>query len=781
MLNRPSSFLSDSNPEQSQSELSVDGNPFVRIGILFALFLIPMTVIVGRLSLLQVVSSDEFATGSKTQFKESFEPIRTTDGRILMGATVLARDVPTYRLKMHYRWLEEDADKLWLRRKAYSRMSKAARRDKKQVREVEQNVLAERQQMWRRLSATLGWTDDELKARRLAVQRRVERIVNLVDARKLNRELALERAVQQARAANSVNDGWWETHWKTVERELTTPPKRPRRDSIVIQEELDYHVIAKKIPFDQIAELVSRPELYPGLDFEMVTRRDYPHGSLLAHVVGSRQPTNQGRKSSLLDDLAIVSVANDNSGANNLPDQNAQRVGQSGLEASYNQQLQGRSGLRRIVRNQSGEIVRSEIVREARAGADIELTVIDALQRKVESWLDELVGPNPNASRVTQASHTIQNERTHVPEPVSSTGRRPPGACILAMNVYTGELLVAACAPRFDLQMLVEFDQQKWDAVNNDPRFPMFSRVTQMALPPGSVFKTLTALAGIQEGYLTSETSVDCIGHLYPNNPNKYRCYRFKHWGSGHGPTNLNDAICRSCNVFFFTAAKEMGPGPIIKWSRRLGFGQPTGIDLPNESSGNLPRPRLVDPIQLSDAEPLESAQHRWREGSTLGLAIGQAELTTTPLQIVRMMALVANGGTLVTPHVVGEVRERGSMTAQPIKGQHKKIEISERTLHLVRQGLEHVVASPRGTGKRIRLKQVTIAGKTGTAEVGGNKTDHAWFAGYTPAERPQVAFVVVIENGGSGGANAGPYAKKLVEALVEHEVIVPTASKDKP
>lgn len=771
MFNRPSNFLSDSNPTQSSSDLSVDRNPFVRIGILFALFLIPLTVIGAKLSHLQVVSSDDFYVQDDSQLKESFEPVSTTDGRIVMGGTVLARDVPTYRLKMHYRWLEDNADELWLRRTAYARLNKAARRDKQQVRQIEQQILEERLQMWKRLSSTLGWSTEELTARRKAVQRRVERIVNLVGDRRERKQFTREQQAQRQRLADSASDGWWEAHWATVERELTTPPKRSRRDAIIIQEELAYHVVAKEIAFDRIAELVSRPELYPGLDFEMVTRRDYPQGDLLAHVVGSRQPTNL-TSNSPLDDLGIASdTGGDSLAAGSQQAGNSERIGQSGLEATYDQQLRGHAGLRRIVRNLSGEIVRSEVVRKARAGADVELSLIEPLQRKAEEWLDELVGPNPNAAGVPAL-----NSLTALPVPLAAAKtKRPPGACILAMNVYTGELLVAACAPRFDLQMLVEFDEQKWAAVNSDPRFPMFSRVTQMALPPGSVFKTLTAVAGIEEGYLTPETSIDCIGHLYPDNPNRYRCYTFKRWGRGHGPTDLNDAICRSCNVFFFTAAKEMGPGPIVNWGRRLGFGQPTGIDLPNESAGNLPQPKLTSPIQLTGFNS-ESTRSPWRNGDTLLLAIGQAELTATPLQIMRMMALVANGGTLVTPHAVSEIRERGSMDSLPIRPTKRKVEMSARTLHLVRQGLELVVASPRGTGKGVRLKEVTIAGKTGTAEVGGGKTDHAWFAGYTPVDRPQVAFVVVVENGGSGGANAGPLAKKLVQGLVEHDVIVPTA-----
>ena len=216
-----------------------------------------------------------------------------------------------------------------------------------------------------------------------------------------------------------------------------------------------------------------------------------------------------------------------------------------------------------------------------------------------------------------------------------------------------------------------------------------------------------------------------------------------------------------------------------------MGFGRPTGIDLPNEGSGHVPQPAALQTIRLAGADDATQAERRyseWYPGNTLGLAIGQASLTVTPLQIARLMAAIANDGELVTPTVVRDVRDRASrMSLDLQRGQSSRSAgLSSRTLEYVRAGLEQVIASKRGTGHRtVFSKEVTIAGKTGTAEVGGGRRDNAWFAGYAPAERPQIAFVVVLEHGGSGGRDAGPMAKKIVERATELGLIVPVPAPD--
>jgi penicillin-binding protein 2 len=780
MQNRPTSFLHESNPVDSPSDsLDLDQNPLGRLVVLFVLMIVPLLPITLKLIQLQTSQADEFLAGSRAKVTESFEEIPTTSGRILIGGTVLAEDSATYRLKMHYRWLEEPVDELWLRMKAWSRLNKSDRRNKERVKAAEQEVLAEREQMWKRLTEALELTPEQSRRQRQAVQKRVERIIASVEERqkqKRDGEAAKQRALREGTSGESTLD----RVASTVKTELTTPPKRRRVEPIVVTEEHDYHVIAEDVPFDQVAELVTRPDLYPGLDFELVTRREYPQGAFASHIVGYRQPFSEGEREA--DDSRPLPT-NDDVKVGDF-------VGRTGIELSYDAQLRGRPGRRRIVRNADGEIIRREIVREARPGSDVTLALDENLQRRAEQILDrDVLGKDPilwQPPAEVASTETASLPAPAEPQDDSTVSRRnvyPKGACLIAMNVHTGELLAAAAAPRFDLRLLVDHNEERWQKLQADPRHPMFPRLTKMALPPGSVFKVVTALAALNDPRFDPTATIHCRGFL--DIPKRHRCYH----SHAHFDTTLEDAICRSCNVYFFTAARNMGAAPLVRTAQRMGFGRPTGIDLPGEVSGNLPQLRSDTEITLASLEvPAQgsfdgagtspaTSRPRPERVDPLGLAIGQSTLTVTPLQIVRLMATVANGGKLVTPQVVRQVRQQGNRDRvwESDLPKPQDVGLSERSLHLLRSGLEKVVASPRGTGyRRVRLKSVSIAGKTGTAETGAGRPDHAWFAGYVPAERPQIAFVAVVEHGGSGGVAAGPIAKKLVEELLKQRLIVP-------
>jgi penicillin-binding protein 2 len=297
----------------------------------------------------------------------------------------------------------------------------------------------------------------------------------------------------------------------------------------------------------------------------------------------------------------------------------------------------------------------------------------------------------------------------------------------------------------------------------------MFDRAVQMALPPGSVFKTLTAIALLHSAGYDPRQQFECQGYLHT--PERQRCAIYRRWGMRHGPVTLADALARSCNVYFFHWAEQVGPGPIVDWAERFGFGTPAGIDLPGEVAGHLPTG------DIKKTDPTE-------------LAIGQETLTVTPLQVVRMMAAVANGGKLVTPHVVADaVAEKVSGTKsalategnsnvedlvpdtfsfptfsfppRPIRG------IDPARLAILREGLRRVATDPEGTGyEAFHALGVDVAAKTGTAETGGGAPEHAWFAGYAPVDAPQLAFVVVLEHAGDASATAAPAAASLVEKL---------------
>lgn len=786
MLNRPGNILSESESGSGlRDDYGLDRNPGIRLLGLFVLIAGPLLIICGKLATLQAFQSEDFIAGFESRVTETFKPIETTDGRILLDNKELARDVATYELKVHYRWLEEPADGLWLRARARERLSKEGRSDREQVDAAQQDVLAERQRMWTRLASAIGLSDEEFAKKRSATQERVERIVKLVEQNRDRRADEAAETARKLRQEQSDKQTLWGGAWDRLRTELTTSPKRRRREPITVREEFQYHVIAEDLPYEQVAAVVTRPELYPGVDFEMRTERDYPQGSLAAHIVGTRQP---------VDDEDVEKLAADSNGELPAGPRHAglkagDRTGRTGVERSYDRYLRGQRGLERIVSNSAGEIIVREVVRQAQPGSDIDLAIVEPLQSHAESLLDTATSSSP-LMWFPEGSNESKAQADKTIEEAATPSSRPTGGCIVAINIRSGQVLCAAAAPRFDLRLLVDHNEELWQALQHDKRSPMYPRVTSMAVAPGSVYKTLTAIAGLENGTLDPEKPVFCRGYL--KTPQRHRCYIYRHYGVGHSDLTLVDALCKSCNVYFYTVGSEMTAGPLVAWSDRLGFGRPTGIDLPFESGGHLPRPNAAQTIKLASFEdvasvaespPASKQQEPWYDGDTLGLAIGQSRLSVTPLQIARLMAAVATGGELPTPRVVRAIQLPGSPD-RPAKevlvtSQNERVPLSDRTLKYVRAGLEKVVASRGGTGHRtVFTKEVSIAGKTGTAETGSGR-DHGWFAGYVPAEDPQVAFVAVLEHGGSGGRVAGPLAKGLVEEMLRLGLIIPATDPE--
>ena len=797
MQNRPVNLFHDAEPQPGlRDSYALEKSPALRMVVFFFVLCLPLFVVAGKLVHLQTEHGDEYLAGFEDHVSESFRTIETTDGRILLDGTVLAHDIASYQLKMHYRWLEEPVDSVWLRRKARERVPKAEWRDRSRIEAAEQTVLAERQRMWQRLAAQLGLTENEFAGRCRRVQQRVERIVQLVEGNRERRDAEAAAELRREREALARDRGWLESGWQTVRDELTTPPKRASREPVEVTEEFAYHGIADDLTIDQVAAIVTRPDLFPGVDYEMVTRREYPQGPLAAHIVGSRQPVDAEeieklRAASELDPFAAavesggLAVDTFESGSQAIGDdlKPGDRVGRSGIEQSYGEQLRGRRGLVRIVRDAEGEIIRRETVRKPLKGADVELSLVKPLQQYAESLLDDALGTRPllhplarTPLKLEEATDSSDDESATDDDENREEGEapkgRPRGGCIVALNVYTGEILCAAAAPRFDLRLLTDYDETLWRAVQSDPRSPMFPRVTQMAIPPGSVFKTLTTIAGLEERVISPDEPIYCQGYF--ESPKRHRCFIYRHHGYGHSDLTLTSAITQSCNVYFYNVGHRLGPDRLAFWSRRMGFGLPTGIDLPGESAGHVPEPGTPHAIQLAAYnEQQSSTRSAWQSGETLNFAIGQSTLAVTPLQIVRLTAAIANGGDLVTPHVVRTVHQSGHVDVVPVTSKLRDhVPLHTGTLQHLREGMEQVVS--RGTGRKVRLDEVTVAGKTGTAET-GRGSDHAWFTGFVPADSPQVAFVVVLEHGGSGGAEAGPLAKKLIEKMLDERLIVPT------
>ncbi len=817
MRNRPTPLF-DSGPTRGGSAFDVDAEPGVRLVWLFVAMTLPLLVVAGRLVHLQGFVAEGFAVETRRE-SETVETIPARHGRILASdGTVLALDEERYRVLVHYRWLEEPPNERWLRDEVVARLSRAERRDKTKVEQAKAAVLARRVELWQSLAELTEHNPDKLTELRSRVQQRVERIYRLVEdthsaVHRTGERGGVSPPVVEVRSENRGADATplasdtifsnkrsvpatLEHAWQVVKHELTTTPTRERRDPLRIAEQSDYHLLLEDVPLEVVAEIETHPEQYPGVRTDVTSRRIYPNGRIAPHLVGFRGEISPEELRS----------KRDRSPANGPSDyQEGDSIGRSGIEQSYESVLHGVRGQRKIVRDHHGTILRTEVVRPPKPGRDVVLNFSIALQSEATKLLEEIVEGPPRSP--TLRVGTLPNETPGSESQATEKAHRPPGGCIVAIDVQTGAILAAATAPTFDVNDLLSDNEELRRAIEEDQRRPQISRAMQMALPPGSVFKAVSAVA-VAESYrldarhrIDPDREIECLGYL--KDPNKFRCYH----SNAHYGTDLTKALARSCNVYFFKTAQTLGPEPLVHWTDEFGFGQLTGVDVPGERRGHVPRPPEVSPkTRTGSKSPIELVSHErsagddvnslkpaspwehdgttsvtksrrepWYDGDTLGLAIGQSRLTVTPLQIARLMAAVANDGWLVTPHVAREISaglEGGDVSLTTIEPNRRRLpDLSEGTLARVREGLEQVVAHPQGTGfKTVRMKEVAIAGKTGTAQNAG--PDHAWFAGYVPADRPRIAFVVVLEQAGSGGKVAGPVAKKFVQALLDQGLI---------
>ena len=746
MLNRPLSPLFHENDSRGQ-DWDLDRNPKFRLALLWVAMLLPIAAIVVRMAQLQLSLRDDLAAAFSEK-TETLEDIPALDGRILAAdGSVLAGDVETYDVAVYYPAIQNPPDDSWVTSKAKPRLSKADRKDSQKLVEEKKKVIAENEILWQRLAELAGRPLNDLTEARQREQARVERIK--ADVHRRFRERHSKSSTSELITDTSMT---WQSFWGRIQTAFTEPPEE-RKGSQSIREEEDYHTVITKVDEEMKREIEGHPERYPYTRIQVRTRRTYPKGDLAAHLIGFRKPITEEqlklRREKFPEGDPLDYRAGD-------------PCGMSGLELSYDSRLKGVRGKLAVVKNRRREVIATRVVREPQHGRDLELTLDFEIQRRAEQLLDEAL------NKVTRAG--VVDLETNLGKFREVTC--PQGGSIVAIDVHTGAILAAAAAPRFDLNLMVAPDSTLWEEVMADPRSPFLSRATHMALPPGSVFKTISAVASIESGKVNPAATFYCQGYL--DQPTSHRCLTFRHQQVGHGEVTLADALCRSCNVYFYTAARRMGPQVLVDWARKFGMGEPTGVDLPSESSGYLPAPD----------EPVAAGTQResWKPRKTLDMAIGQDKLMVTPLQMVRAMAAVANDGNLVTPHLAADsgpalMHESTSIRhSSPVWKSHRIEGLHRQTLEHVREGLTMVVHHPRGTGyKTVRMKEVTIAGKTGTAETNG--VDHAWFAGYVPAERPRIAFVVVLQNGGGGGSAAGPVAHDFVKTLVEMGLVTKSAT----
>ncbi len=396
-------------------------------------------------------------------------------------------------------------------------------------------------------------------------------------------------------------------------------------------------------------------------------------------------------------------------------------AGRSGLEKSLDEILRGEAGGRLLRVDATGFRRYDSGQREPRSGQDVQLT----LDARVQALAEEALGEVPGS--------------------------------VVVIDPRNGDVLAMASNPGFDPNQFVpRIPAEQWRTLNEDPLFPLVNRAVAGGYAPGSTFKPVTLLAGLEAGTTQAGEVHTCPGY-FALGRTVFRCW----YHSGHGPLQLRQAVERSCNVYCFHVGLQTGVDRLAEEARAFGLGRKTGIELDHELAGNVPDP----------AWKRRTQQDGWRDGDTCNMSIGQGALVVTPLQMASLAATLANGGKVFRPRLVLGQRSPGEpvFTSRAPELVHQMAWRPE-DIAVVRNGMRDVVNSSWGTARKVALPGVVIAGKTGTAEFGrkDERKRHAWMIAFAPFDQPRYAVAMLVDEGVSGGETTAPLVKKLMSSLFE-------------
>ena len=402
-------------------------------------------------------------------------------------------------------------------------------------------------------------------------------------------------------------------------------------------------------------------------------------------------------------------------------------VGQYGVEKFFDQLVRGQAGQKSIEVDAVGHEKRTVVVEQPHAGDNLYLTIDVRLQKVAEKLLGEESG------------------------------------AIVALDPRTGDVLAMASRPGFDPNVLSrELTPKQWAGIVQDEGRPLNNRASQGQYPPGSVFKVMMAAAALETKTVTPSTSIYCNGG-YQFGRRLYHDWK----AGGHGPVDLRHALVQSCDVYFYTVGQRMGIETMASFAHQFGLGEETGIELPSERVGIVP----------SEAWKRKAKNEPWLPGETISASIGQGYVNVTPLQMASLIGTVANDGVMFRPRLVQAVMDRATGELQQRPAVPKRtLKLRPEILPLIKEALAGVVKE--GTGTRAQSALVTIAGKTGTAQMTALRTgpekdipkqlrEHAWFVAFAPVEAPTSAVAVLGEHMGHGGSASAPLAKELIETYV--------------
>ena len=516
--------------------------------------------------------------------------------------------------------------------------------------------------------------------------------------------------------------------------------------------------VAVAVHPDDVRYIRERRDEFPGVTISQTYLRSYPYQAMGAHLLGH-----------------VGEVSKEQLERSRGKYAGGDRVGQAGVEAAYDSWLRGIPGLQRLRVDSLGRqrSNREEVERPV-PGHAIRLTIDATLQRAAERAL-----------------------RFGIEQAIANEAWDANGGAIVAMDPRTGEILALASNPTYKPSVYVGRTDPKKIAKLTDERvakrenYPALNRATAGLYPPGSTFKPVTALAAMGEQLVTPYEAHTCTGSYTSRHDRGVEKQVFKNWNPWvYESMDMKVALAESCDTYFYALGDEFYElpesrgHPLQAWATRVGFGQKTGIDVGPEESGLIPTPPWR---QKRYTRPLDKL---WKPGHSINLSIGQGDLTVTPVQLARFYALIANGGRLLTPHVVQRAEQPGANGGPPTVLQkltppvsHERV-VDPAMLRPIQEGLLMATHFPHGTSAGVFDSfPVVIAGKTGTAEKWSSErrryVDQSWWCGYGPYDAPTIVVCALIENGGHGGTAAAPAARKVFEEYFDQHggpvVVQPT------
>ena len=483
--------------------------------------------------------------------------------------------------------------------------------------------------------------------------------------------------------------------------------------------------IAKDIPREAIAEFSEKGDDFPGINITVQPVRQYKEGTLASHILGYASKISDTEYQQKKDTYNQNDI-----------------IGKTGIEYLLEEYLKGKDGIKQIDMAVDGTITAEVVEKEAVSGSNVVLTIDPKLQKIAEEALKD------NIEKIKSGGFGKAYEAKG-------------GSCVV-MNVKTGEVLAMASYPDYNPQSFANgISSEEWKSYSENKSYPLLNKAIQSAYEPGSIFKMVTAIAGLESGNITLTERINDTGQ-YIKYGEKRNCWYYTDYHTGHGPLNVIGAIEKSCNYFFYETADRMGIDTLDKYASYFGLGKKTGIELPSEVSGTLASKEYVKSINSS-----------WNPGDTINAAIGQGYNRFTPLQMTKYISMIANGGNNVDVSIIKTIQNSDGTEVSKeeinkfvneklglTEENNENINLNKDYINAVKEGMKSVTSGESGTAY-VRFKDfnIKVGGKTGSAEAGkdsnGKDIVNAWFAAFAPYDDPEIAVVVMVENGGHGNYTA--------------------------